>query len=314
MRIALIFALSALSLPLRAQNPDKDPLLYTFALPNHAGRLQFEAPTFLIVEASAKSSGSEFGLRGEDKATGIRLLAFLFLYPEEAPLTSEKCRAEILSHDKPHDPALLTLAHPVASIALAQYTKAEISVVRAFVAQGDLCADIEFSSTLPGNPSTPQVKAILESIRFDPSAKANFLELFRYATVLLQHDHPAQAAPIYAKALPLTPPDDPDHKWRRVTTDQAVMAYGMAGDLNQSRALATHAIEQDPDYPLNYYNLACADAEQGNAAAARVHLEQAFARKANILPGESMPDPTNDDSLMKLKTDEPFWTFVQTLQ
>ena len=100
---------------------------------------------------------------------------------------------------------------------------------------------------------------------------------------------------------------------RRFVTDKLVMSLGMGGDLKNSRAVAMQAIEQDPDYPLNYYNLACADAEEGNAAAARTHLEQAFARKANTLPGESLPDPGKDDSLLKLKSNQAFWTYVQTL-
>ena len=69
----------------------------------------------------------------------------------------------------------------------------------------------------------------------------------------------------------------------------------MPGDLARSRALANRAIQADPDYPLNYYNLACADAEEGK----------------NTLPGESMPDPTQDDSIMKLKPDRAFWSFVE---
>jgi len=43
----------------------------------------------------------------------------------------------------------------------------------------------------------------------------------------------------------------------------------MAGKIDQSRAYAERAIKLDPDYPLYYYNLACADAEQGKAADAR---------------------------------------------
>jgi hypothetical protein len=66
-------------------------------------------------------------------------------------------------------------------------------------------------------------------------------------------------------------------------------------------------------HPLNYYNLACADAEQGNASDARTHLQQAFDRRANIIKGESMPDPAKDDSILKLKNDKAFWTFVLAL-
>lgn len=44
-----------------------------------------------------------------------------------------------------------------------------------------------------------------------------------------------------------------------------------------------------------------------------MHLQQAFDRRANVLKGESMPDPTKDDSILKLKKDEAFWAFVLTL-
>jgi len=91
------------------------------------------------------------------------------------------------------------------------------------------------------------------------------------------------------------------------------MSLGMSGDAKNSRAVAEKAIAADPDYPINYYNLACADAEQGNAIDAKTHLQQAFDRRANVLKGESMPNPTKDDSLLTLKKDKAFWAFVLAL-
>jgi tetratricopeptide (TPR) repeat protein len=109
-------------------------------------------------------------------------------------------------------------------------------------------------------------------------------------------------------------PNDPTYLTpRRVTTDQLVMSLGMSGDTQKSRAVAEKAIAADPDYPINYYNLACADAEQGNPTEAKMHLKQAFDRRANVLKGESMPDPTKDDSILKLKNDKEFWAFVLVL-
>ena len=99
--------------------------------------------------------------------------------------------------------------------------------------------------------------------------------------------------------------------WRRVVVDQLAMSYGMAGDLKRSRAINETAIAKDPDYPLYYYNLACADAEEGNATSAREHLKEAFDRRANTLPNE--PDPATDDSFLKLKGDKQFWSFVQDI-
>jgi hypothetical protein len=44
--------------------------------------------------------------------------------------------------------------------------------------------------------------------------------------------------------------------------------------LKQSRVVNEDAIERDPNYPIYYYDLACADAEEGNASAARIHLNR----------------------------------------
>jgi len=292
---------------------------YILALPAEPGRLHLDAPTFEIVEASAKPSGSEFGLRGQDKAAGVNLLVFLFRYPEEAPLTSDKCRNAIMRHES----AITIESRSVLSaknlpIALVQYSRklssGESNSVRAFIAKADLCADIEFSSKHPISPDTPVIMQALNSTTFDPDAKASFREVFWYATVLFDHKEMKAAAPLYEQALSLLPPGQPRNKWRRVATDQAVMAYGISGDLAKSRAIAEHAIQTDPGYPLNYYNLACADAEAGNVTEAKRHLQQAFDRKANVIPGESLPDPTQDDSIQKLRGNKSFWDFVQKLQ
>jgi hypothetical protein len=323
MRAWTLLSIGLLTCIAAAQSPDISSPGYTLALLTGPGRLHLEAPTFNIVEASAKPSGSEFGLRGQDKSASIGLLVFLFRYPEEAPLTSEKCRDSIMRHVQ-QDEAPVTIESQTvrhgknAPIALVQYSETSASGqwyrVRAFVATTDLCSDIEFSSQHPLTADQPSIQQALASVVFDPDAKPSFRDVFSYATVLLDHKMMKAAAPTYEQSLGLLPPNDPTSKWRRIATDQAVMAYGIAGDLEKSRTLAEHAIQIDPDYPLNYYNLACADAEAGNAKQATIHLQQAFDRKAHVIPGESLPDPTQDDSIQKLRQDKTFWDFVESLQ
>ena len=92
------------------------------------------------------------------------------------------------------------------------------------------------------------------------------------------------------------------------------MAYGISGDLSKARAILALAIAEDPDYPMYYYNLACADAGEKKLPEARRHLQQAFERKANLNPGETMPDPTKDDSFAPYQTDKAFWSFLEGLQ
>jgi len=64
---------------------------------------------------------------------------------------------------------------------------------------------------------------------------------------------------------------------------------------------------------MYYYNLACDDAQERKLTDARNHLQQAFARKGNMIPGESMPDPSKDDSFLPYRSDKDFWTFLESL-
>ena len=99
----------------------------------------------------------------------------------------------------------------------------------------------------------------------------------------------------------------------RMLTDQLVMSYGISGDIKKARDLLREAIAKDPDYPLNYYNLACADAEEGQKAEALANIQRAFDRKANIISGEKMPDPSADSSFQKYSNDPDFIALMKKL-
>ena len=183
----------------------------------------------------------------------------------------------------------------------------------AFASDASTCYEIHVSKVLQGKPVDAELKQALDEFHVRIGYKPDATDYFLMATLLFAKT-PALAAPYYKQSLALTPMDATDLTMHRVVTDQLVMSLGMSGDLKQSRAVAQKAIDTDPDYPINYYNLACADAEQGDAAQARIHLEQAYARKQNVIEGEHMPDAAKDDSLQKLKTDASFWTYVQSLK
>ena len=179
-----------------------------------------------------------------------------------------------------------------------------------FAGNAKTCAEIHISSVTETS-AEGRMEAVLTDFHPDLTYQPNAGDYFRLASVLFKNS-PGLAASYYKASLDAMP-DDASSTARRVTTDQLVMALGMSGDFKDSRAVAENAIATDPDYPINYYNLACVDAEQEDATGAKMHLKQAFDRRANVLKGESMPDPTKDDSILKLKKNEPFWAFVLTL-
>ncbi|WP_141224002.1 tetratricopeptide repeat protein [Granulicella pectinivorans] len=184
-----------------------------------------------------------------------------------------------------------------------------------FFGDASTCFEVHVSkvSYEPGDQA--MMEAELDRFAFDAGYQPTTMDYFQQAEILFRAlQKPGAAAFYYRAALDSVPVEGMDARQvmqRRVLTDQLVMSYGMTEQFKKSRELATQAIQLDPEYPLNYYNLACADAEQGHAADARAHLQQAFDRKANVLPGEKMPDPARDSSFQKLKKDAAFWTFVQ---
>jgi len=293
----------------------------SFALPDHPGSLWFDQGNFKIGELSAKPNNTEFGVRASDG--DLKFLGFLFLWPERPHLTSDSCRDEMLKAEGPQtiaaDQGRLDYTTPNGvhtAMVLLIPPSGMSSALRVFVAHEDLCADLTFTYAQPPTIAAfpmDRTKLILNTLAFDPGAKPTFIEAFAYATVEWDKQQVQGAAKAYASALKLVDSSDDPIKWRRVTTDQLSMALGISGDLKTSRVVNQEAIEKDPTYPLYYYDLACADAESNDASAARTHLQQAFDRRANTLKGESLPDPTTDDSLKKLSTNKDFWTLAESI-
>lgn len=191
------------------------------------------------------------------------------------------------------------------------------NAVRGFIAGQSLCGDIEIYSDETIRPQDPAIHTILASVSFDATYQPMFADAALHAEMLFRKGQPRSAGPLWEKALGMVPADGSPFPSaliaRRVARDQAGMSYGMSGNIAAARAIFEQGVKEDPDYPMFYYNLACADAEEKNIAAARTHLQQAFDRRTNVNPGEKMPNPTEDDSFTPFRSNKEFWAFLQKL-
>lgn len=319
--LSIAFAITAI--PALAQtNGD-----FHLALSSHTGQLNFAATGYTAIQHSAKPNGDELGIRADGASGNIHFLVFLFDFPELAPLTSAKCRDGELGPEQKANHVLKILANSEMTnpgglpVSLVEYSspadhgKMEY-MVRGFVASGDLCGDLEFYSDRPIHLSDNALHSVFASLKLDLNYSPGFKDTFSYAQILFDNQLFAAAGPVYELALKrLAPAPGIDVKtMTRVLTDQAGMSYGIAQDNTKSRAIFDDAIAADPDYPMYYYNLACVDAQEHKLDKARKHLQQAFDRKANMIPNEKMPDPTQDDSFTPYRSDKQFWSFVETLR
>lgn len=154
---------------------------------------------------------------------------------------------------------------------------------------------------------------VLQSMRIEPVQKSSMELLEQASRLYLQHDYQAAIGP-YAQALDLEKGNPALGKplWY-VLVDNLGMSYGITGDLERAKQTFEYGITQDSTYPLFYYNLACTYAEMGKSEEAGQNLRKAFAYKANVLPGEAMPDPRTDDSFKKLMHNPDFRQLAETL-
>lgn len=99
----------------------------------------------------------------------------------------------------------------------------------------------------------------------------------------------------------------------RILVDQLVIAYGISGNLKKVHTLLDEAVRQDPDYPLNYYNLACAFAGEDDKPKMLANLALAFQHKDHLIKGEKMPDPRTDDSFKSYVHDADFVNLMKQI-
>jgi tetratricopeptide (TPR) repeat protein len=300
---------------------------FRLALTGHNGQITWSAPGFKVVESSAKPGGNEIGIRGKDENGRIYFLGFLFLFSGQAPLNSAKCRDGVMEPEKRSNKSLkviTTSENPRPGglpLDVVTYTTQDRNgktsyMVRGFIADSAVCGDLEFYSDAPINGDDVIIKNAFSSYRLDENYAPQFKDIFAYAQVLyIRGDYKAAGPGFEAALAKLGKSTDGDaKKMVRVTTDQAGMSYGISGDVAKARAIFAKGIAEDPDYPMYYYNLACADAEEKNLAGARSNLQKAYDRKANVIPGEHIPDPTKDDSFLPYRDNKDFWGFLQSLQ
>ena len=91
-----------------------------------------------------------------------------------------------------------------------------------------------------------------------------------------------------------------------VLIDNLGLSYGMTGNLKKEMEIFDYGLSKDSKYPVFYYNLACAWAGMGNLDNTISNLKLAFEYKANAIPGESLPDPADDDRLARFRRDDRF--------
>ncbi len=123
------------------------------------------------------------------------------------------------------------------------------------------------------------------------------LEYMRDGSAAFMNGSYTKAIEPFQKALDLEKQDRKLEKnlWFALI-DNLAMAYGITGDLKNSRLTLEYGISKEPAYPMFYYIMASTYGEEDDEPNAIKYLRLAFKHKKNMVVGEDFPDPLVDDS------------------
>jgi hypothetical protein len=291
--------------------------LVQMVIPGVKGVLELDVgPT--TSETRVRPDGKEVQLRAFGRPDKLEITAFL--QRVTFPASAEKCRDEWWPGTKKGPFQRDNLQETVVKDGIArvefivpefQGVKVQQKNIHAYVGGGDLCAEIHLSK-LSFKPDDQKLfEDVLATVRLLPDASPSAGESQNQAQpqdhdssyffgqgskFYLQRNY-SSAAISYQKALDLEKQKRTLSKdYFRVLVDNLGMSYGIDGNLSQAKATFEYGLSQEPEYPLFSYNLACTYGEMDRMNDALTQLRLAYKYKANLISGESLPDPLKDDS------------------
>ncbi len=280
-------------------------------------------------EAHVRPDGKETELRAMGRADNLLISAFLQRVKFDA--SSEKCRAEWWAMTAKSSPLKRKDLRQSENdrIAVVEYVIPEFGgqqirqkVVHAYLGARDLCAEIHLSKIQFVSEEQKMFDDVLTTVRLLPAESVTANQghdlKSQYVTegsrFYLQHNYSA-AAERYQKALDLEKQDPTLSKSSfRVLVDNLSMSYGIGGKLSDAKKTLEYGITQDAEYPMFFYLLACTYGEMGKMDESLEQLRLAYKFKANVIPGESVPDPLKDDSFRNFVKDKKFVDAVHEIQ
>ena len=142
----------------------------------------------------------------------------------------------------------------------------------------------------------------------DPKIKLNFLA----ESQQFMNGNYSASIPLYESVLKQDNLLTKDYWY--VLIDNLGMAYGITGDLKSAEKLFKYGLTKDATYPMFYFELACASAENNDMKSCISYLKTANKFKKNVLPGETFPDPAKDDSFQRFMNNAEFLEALKELK
>jgi tetratricopeptide (TPR) repeat protein len=184
-----------------------------------------------------------------------------------------------------------------------------------YLTKEDTWIDFHLSKVKFNDSDSMLFNQLINSIKIIDNYIPTSMENFNFGNYFYNNKDYLNATKYYKKALDqekakLTLAEE----YFLILIDNLGMAYGISGDLKNSKNIFEFGISKKQDYPMFYYNLACTYAEMNDLDNAIKNLTQAFKYKNNMIKGEVIPDPAKDSSFKKFLSTKQFQNFLETIK
>jgi hypothetical protein len=332
--LTVVFLCAAFSASTYARQSDPSKSLEV-SLPSLPWGLVFDAPGF--TQHISEIQGRRRYFLADNDTNGFAVS--VFLEPTTTPPPPEECERSLKATASRNATSTTPLQgvryRKNGDMQILEYTLPESGGIPlkqrnifACIPKDDAYIDIHVSKALFTDADQAVVDKLLQSfhiVSHDSSAAAisttggsadsgASLQLFLKGSRAFKDDKYQESVALYQQALDLekASPKLEKNLWF-VLVDNLAMAYGITGNLAASKATAQYGISKDLDYPVFYYNLACAAAGEDNIAETKKFLKLASDRRNNVISGEKLPDARTDDSFTTFMKDPDFRAFVSAL-
>jgi tetratricopeptide (TPR) repeat protein len=329
-RFFVVFSLLLLSGRAACGQDAAAPGKFSVWLPALHWALELDAAGFTMRANEIQKDGRRYFLAENAKT---RVTVSVFLEATKGPVQPGECRRsfeqKVAQNSSYSTGSLRGVAYRQSGdIQILEFTLAEVDGVPAnqrnvfgCILKEDAFVDIHISKIFFKQADQAAFDTLLGSfhavpreVSVTPVPVGNSLQLFQEGSRYYIKGQLPEAISAYQKALDIEKSMPMlDKTYRRVLIDNLGMAYGMTGNLVSAEATLSYGVSIDPDYPLFYYNLACAAGEKGNAQDAEKFLKLAYGRRKNMIEGETFPDARTDDSFQKLMQQDEFRQFANSL-
>ncbi len=300
---------------------ENSPRPIVLSLPDLNWALEIKAIGFSMEDFEISPHGNAARFQAANKKTGVIMSGFLEKAPQKG--NAKDCRSYYWSRSqKSPFPKTDIKMSESGEIAIVEYLVKEYKGqklnqknLNAYLAESDYWIDIHLSKTYYKPDDQQLFEALLSGVRIKKDYRPDSLMLFHYGNLFYQQKKYSKAIPYYQQALNLenSKKTMPKAFWF-VLVDQLGMSYGISGDIQKAKEIFNNAISKEPEYPMFYYNLACACAESDDLDGVIKNLTLAYKYKKNMLPGETLPNPRNDSSFKNYINNEKFKAVLKQIE